>query len=147
MKKLLAIILAAMMMLSMAGCVAEIDTTDNANSNDKPTVLLLDQENVKISFSGIGKDIGIGESMILLVENFRSESIIVNISEVSLNGVMKGVIQPQMPLHLTSPGKKSNQPYTFTNTKIEGSNAQFKIKILDENFEEIFVSDFVEVSF
>ena len=60
---------------------------------------------------------------------------------------MKGVIQPQMPLHLTSPGKKSNQPYVFTNTKIKGCNAQFKIKILNENFEEIFTSDFVEVSF
>ena len=52
-----------------------------------------------------------------------------------------------MPLHLTSPGKKSNQPYVFTNTKIKGCNAQFKIKILNENFEEIFTSDFVEVSF
>ena len=84
MKKLLAIILAAMMMLSMVACVFEDESTDNdTNSVDESKILLIDEENVKISFSGIGKDIGIGESMILLVENFRSESIIVNISEVS----------------------------------------------------------------
>ncbi len=105
------------------------------------------QENVKISFCGISPDIGIGEGIYLKVENSRSESIIVNIAEVSLNDTMQAVIQPQAPLHLTSPGKQSKQPFVFAKVTELSGKSQFKIKVLDENFKELFVTDFVEISF
>lgn len=51
-----------------------------------------------------------------------------------------------MPMHLTSPSKKSTQPFIFANAKIKGGKAQFKIKVMNEKFEEIFETDFIEVN-
>ena len=132
-----------------SACGVDNETPQNDSNSDADTTstLLIDQEDVKVSFSGISPDIGIGEGIYLLVENSRSESIIVNITEVSFNDVMQAVIQPQMPLHLTSPGKQSKQPFVFSGVKDLNGKAQFKIIVMNENFEELFVSDFVEVSF
>ncbi len=147
-KKFLSFFLCIVLCLVCSACGDYSENQSNISSSDtNSTIELINQENVKISFSGTSKDIGIGEGIYLLVENSRSESIIVNIIEVSLNDIMQSVIQPQMPLHLTSPGKKSTQPYVFTNIKDLNGKAQFKIKVMNENFEELFVSDFVEVSF
>jgi len=147
-KKLISVFLCITLCLICSSCGGGSENPSNvSNSNDDSTVLLIDQENVKISYSGISPDIGVGEGIYLLVENSRTESIIVNIAEVSLNDTMQAVIQPQMPLHLTSPGKQSKQPFIFSNSKDLNGKAQFKIKVLNENFEEIFVSDFVEVTF
>ena len=148
MKKILSLLLCIALCLICSSCSVDNDSSqNNSNSNAVSATLLIDKENVKISFCGTSPDIGVGEGIYLLVENSRNESIIVNIAEVSLNDVMQAVIQPQMPLHLTSPGKQSKQPFVFANVKDLNGKAQFKIKILNENFEEIFVSDFVEVSF
>lgn len=148
MKKFVSLFLCLVLCLICSACGVDSDNPSNVSeSNNDSTTVLIDQENVKISYSGISPDVGIGEGIYLLVENSRTESIIVNIVEVSLNGVMQAVIQPQMPLHLTSPDKQSKQPFIFTNVKDLSGNTQFKIKVLNENFEEIFVSDFVEVSF
>ena len=148
MKRFLSLFLCIVLGLMCVACTVDNETPANtSNSNTDSTTLLIDQENVKISFSGTSPDIGVGEGIYLLVENSRTESIIVNIAEVSLNDVMQPVIQPQMPLHLTSPSKQSKQPFVFTNIEDLSGKAQFKIKVLNENYEEIFVSDFVEVSF
>ncbi len=148
MKKFLSLFLCAVLCLICMSCGVDSNSTqNNSNSDTVSTTLLIDQENVKISFGGTSPDSGIGKGIYLLVENSRTESIIVHITEVSLNDVMQAVIQPQMPLHLTSPGKQSKQPYIFTNIKDLSGTAQFKIEVLNENFEEIFVSDFVDVSF
>ena len=143
MKKIVSLCLCLVLCMVCSACESQSNNLEDSNT----TTLLLDKDNVKISFCGISPDIGIGEGIYLLVENARTESIIVNITEVSLNDVMQAVIQPQMPLHLTSPGKQSKQPFIFSNVEDLTGNAQFKIKVLNENFEEIFVSDFVEVSF
>ena len=133
MKKILSLCLCVVLCFTFSACVSnnELNSSDlgsnnevqssEADSNESTITLLLEKENVKISFSGISSDVGIGEGIYLLVENSRSESIIVNIAEVSLNDSMQAVIQPQMPLHLTSPGKKSNQPYVFSGVKDFGS--------------------------
>lgn len=148
MKRIFHVFTYILLCLVFSSCGSNSENPSSAD--EKPgdsTVLLIEQEDVKISYSGISPDVGLGEGIYLLVENSRTESIIVNIAEVSLNDTMQPVIQPQMPLHLTSPGKQSKQPFVFTNAKNLSGKAQFKIKVLNENFEEIFVSDFVEVSF
>lgn len=148
MKKLFSLFLCLVLCLICSACVGGSEEPSNGSeSNNDSTTLLIDQENVKISYNGISPDVGIGEGIYLLVENSRTESIIVNIAEVSLNDTMQAVIQPQMPLHLTSPGKQSKQPFVFSGVKDLNGKAQFKIKVMNENFEELFVSDFVEVSF
>ena len=148
MKKLFSLFLCLVLCLICSACVGGSEEPSNGSeSNNDSTTLLIDQENVKISYNGISPDVGIGEGIYLLVENSRTESIIVNISEVSLNDTMQAVIQPQMPLHLTSPGKQSKQPFVFSGVKDLNGKAQFKIKVMNENFEELFVSDFVEISF
>ena len=148
MKKLFSLFLCLVLCLTCSACVGGSEEPSNGSeSNNDSTTLLIDQENVKISYNGISPDAGIGEGIYLFVENSRTESVIVNISEVSLNDTMQAVIQPQMPLHLTSPNKQSKQLFVFTNVKDLNGKAQFKIKVLNENFQEIFVSDFVEVSF
>ena len=148
MKKLFSLFLCLVLCLICSACVGGSEEPSNGSeSNNDSTTLLIDQENVKISYNGISPDIGIGEGIYLLVENSRTESIIVNIAEVSLNDTMQAVIQPQMPLHLTSPSKQSKQPFVFSGVKDLNGKAQFKIKVMNENFEELFVSDFVEVSF
>jgi len=148
MKKLFSLFLCLVLCLICSACVGGSEEPSNGSeSNNDSTTLLIDQENVKISYNGIGPDVGIGEGIYLLVENSRTESIIVNIAEVSLNDTMQAVIQPQMPLHLTSSGKQSKQPFVFSGVKDLNGKAQFKIKVMNENFEELFVSDFVEISF
>ena len=148
MKKLFSLFLCLVLCLICSACVGGSEEPSNGSeSNNDSTTLLIDQENVKISYNGISPDVGIGEGIYLLVENSRTESIIVNIAEVSLNDTMQAVIQPQMPLHLTSPGKQSKQPFVFSGVKDLNGKAQFKIKVMNENFEELFVSDFVEISF
>ncbi len=149
MKKFLSLFLCIVLCFACSACGVDNETSQNdSNSNaDTTSTLLIDQEDVKISFCGISPDIGVGEGIYLLVENSRTESIIVNITEVSFNDVMQAVIQPQMPLHLTSPGKQSKQPFVFSGVKDLNGKAQFKIKVMNENFKELFVSDFVEVSF
>ncbi len=148
MKKLFSLFLCLVLCLICSACVGGSEEPSNGSeSNNDSTTLLIDQENVKISYNGISPDVGIGEGIYLLVENSRTESIIVNIAEVSLNDTMQAVIQPQMPLHLTSPGKQSKQPFVFSGVKDLNGKAQFKIKVMNENFKELFVSDFVEVSF
>ena len=148
MKKLFSLFLCLVLCLICSACVGGSEEPSNGSeSNNDSTTLLIDQENVKISYNGISPDVGIGERLYLLVENSRTESIIVNIAEVSLNDTMQAVIQPQMPLHLTSPGKQSKQPFVFSGVKDLNGKAQFKIKVMNENFEELFVSDFVEISF
>ena len=149
MKKFLSLFLCIVLCFACSACGVDNETSQNdSNSNaDTTSTLLIDQENVKISYNGISPDVGIGEGIYLLVENSRTESIIVNIAEVSLNDTMQAVIQPQMPLHLTSPGKQSKQPFVFSGVKDLNGKAQFKIKVMNENFEELFVSNFVEVSF
>lgn len=147
MRKLVSIILCFILAFAFSGCTVDDKNSSNIeNTDSKSEIFLVDQENVKISFSGVSSDIGIGEGICLLVENSRSESIIISVSEVSLNDVMQTVIQPQMPLNLTSPGKESTQTFVFPNTKIEGNKAQFKIHVLNENYEEIFATQFIEVS-
>ncbi len=147
MKRFLSVFVCIVLCLICTACEVDIENTSNISKSDNDsTVLLIDEENVKISYSGISPDIGIGEGIYLLVENSRAESIIVNIAEVSLNDVMQTVIQPQMPLHLTSPNKKSKQTFVFTNVKDLAGKTEFKIRVLNENYQEIFVSDFVEVS-
>ncbi len=148
MKKLFSLFLCLVLCLICSACVGGSEEPSNGSeSNNDSTTLLIDQENVKISYNGISPDVGIGEGIYLLVENSRTESIIVNIAEVSLNNTMQAVIQPQMPLHLTSAGKQSKQPFVFSGVKDLNGKAQFKIKVMNENFEELFVSDFVEISF
>lgn len=148
MKKLFSLFLCLVLCLICSACVGGSEEPSNGSeSNNDSTTLLIDQENVKISYNGISPDVGIGEGIYLLVENSRTESIIVNIAEVSLNDTMQAVIQPQMPLHLTSPGKQSKQPFVLSGVKDLNGKAQFKIKVMNENFEELFVSDFVEISF
>lgn len=152
MKKILSLFLCVVLCFCFSACGSDVGSgTTDSNTDNKTTVsdniLLLEQENVKISYCGISPDIGIGEGIYLLVENSRTESIIVQIAEVSLNDTMQAVIQPQMPLHLTSPDKQSKNAYVFTNVANLEGQAQFKIVVRDEGFKEIFTSDFVEISF
>lgn len=148
MKRFFCVLMCMVLCLICSSC--NFETTNPlpvSKSNDESVTLLIKQKKVKISYEGISSDVGIGEGIILLVENNRKESIIVNIVEVSLNGVMQAVIQLQMPLHLTSSNKKSNQPFVFSNIEKLTGEAQFKIKVMNEDFKEIFTSDFVKVSF
>ena len=147
MKKILSLFLCLIFCVMCSACSGDnVNFVDDTTTPTNSTLLLVEQENVKISFTGVSDDIGVGEGLLLLIENSRNESIIVNITEVSLNDVMQTVIQPQMPMHLTSSGKKSTQPFIFANAKIKGAKTQFKIKVMNENFEEIFETDFVEVN-
>ncbi len=148
MKKSFLVALCLLLCFIFSSCAVNDGGSLNVSeTKDDSEILLIEQENVKVSFSGISKNVGIGEGIYLLVENSRDESIIVNILEVSLNDTMQPVIQPQMPLNIISAGKNAKQPFVFTNTEKLSGNTQFKIKVMDENYNEIFISDFVEVTF
>ena len=160
MKRILLLLLTLVLTFSFVACddaLNESESNDvswndsgeessNLGSAAKDPVLVFDAENVKIYYSGITPDLGVGEGLSFLVENSRSESIIVNMSEASYNDVMAAVIQPQAPLHITSSGKKSKQAFVFANQKLDGGTVQFKFLIMDENFKEIVTTDFLEIT-
>lgn len=88
MKKILSLFLCLIFCLMCSACSDENVNFDDDTTTTNSALFLVEQENVKISFTGVSDDIGVGEGLLLLIENSRNESIIVNISEVSLNDVM-----------------------------------------------------------
>lgn len=67
-------------------------------------------------------------------------------SDVSYNDTISAVIQPQMPLNIISSGKKSTQAFVFSNQKFSGGKVQFKFCILNEDYNELFTTDFLEIT-
>ena len=64
MKKLLSLLLCITLCLICSSCGVDNDNSQNdSNSDAISTTLLIDQENVKISFCGISPDIGVGEGI------------------------------------------------------------------------------------
>ena len=117
MKKILALLLTLLLALSFAACDASLDTSsdssgDSSTKSNEP-VVVFDSENIKISYTGIVADYGVGEGLGFSVENSRSESIIVNMVDASYNDTMSAVIQPQVPLNVIIAGKKAEQPFVF----------------------------------
>lgn len=150
MKKILALLLTLLLAFSFAACDASLDTSsdssgDSSTKSNEP-VVVFDSENIKISYTGIVADYGVGEGLGFSVENSRSESIIVNMVDASYNDTMSAVIQPQVPLNVIIAGKKAEQPFVFSNKKFNGGKVQFKFRVLDENYKELFTTDFLEIT-
>ena len=126
------------------------DTKTNTSSTKTKTTqaskkddALANQNKVKISLKGIKSKsalFGVGEGLELLVENSRSENIIITVSEVSVDGTMQTVIQPQMPLNETAAGKNSVQTIIFPEAKLEGSKVSLKIHVKNTSYGDIFVT-------
>ena len=146
MKKIFALLFALVLTFSFASCGDLGDESNNSESGKKDAVLVYDAKNVKIYYTGISADLGVGEGLAFSVENSRSESIIVNMSDASYNDTMSAVIQPQMPLNIISSGKKSTQAFVFSNQKFSGGKVQFKFRILNEDYNELFTTDFLEIT-
>ena len=145
MKKILALLLTLALTFSFAAC-GEGGSSGSSGAGSNEPALVYDAENVKIHYTGITTDLGIGEGLAFSVENSRSESIIVYMEEASYNDTMATVIQSQMPINLTPSGKKSKQAYIFTNQKFEGGKVQFKFRVLNEDFHELFTTDILEIT-
>ncbi len=146
MKKVFVLLFALVLAFPFAACGVLGGESSDSGSNNNDSVLVYDAENIKIYYSGTTKDIGIGEGLAFLVENSRPESIIVNMSDASYNDTMSTVIQPQMPLNVITSGKKSTQAFVFSNQKFDGGKVQFKFCILNENYNELFTTDFLEIT-
>lgn len=147
MKKIFVLLFALVITFSFAACDdLDDNVSNNFKSSNKDSVLVYDAENVKIYYTGTTEDFGVGEGLAFLVENSRSENIIVNMSEASYNDTMSAIIQPQMPLNIITSGKKSTQTFVFSNQKFNGGRVQFKFLILNENFNELFTTDFLEIT-
>lgn len=151
MKKLLGLMLAlAMIIICFSGCDDLSGTSKDIPSSSSSKVLLIEKDEVKISVEGLSSKkelLGVGEGIKFLVENLRSEGVIISVSEVSVNSVMKTVIQPQMPNNITSAGKSSTQTIIFQDAQLESAEVELKIHVLDEDFKEIFVTDFITINF
>ena len=67
MKKFLSLFLCIVLCFACSACGVDNETSQNdSNSNaDTTSTLLIDQENVKISYNGISPDVGIGEGIYL----------------------------------------------------------------------------------
>lgn len=146
MKRILSLVVIFVLIFSFAACSDLGDETGNSESDNKDSVLVYDADNIKIYYTGTSMDLGIGEGLTFLVENSRSESIIVYMEEASYNDVMANVIQSQMPRNLTTSGKKSTQVFIFSNQKFKGGKVQFKFRVLNENYTKIFTTDFLEIT-
>ena len=111
---------------------------------------LVNQNGVKISVEGIKSKaelFGVGEGLAFLVENSSASDIIITVSAASVNDMMKTVIQPQMPLNVTSAGKKSVQTIVFPDAQLEGAEVALKIHVSDSDFNELFVTDSITIQF
>lgn len=111
---------------------------------------LVDKDGVKISVEGLKSKaelFGVGEGIAFLVENSRTDGVIISVSEASVNGMMKTVIQPQMPLNVTSAGKKSVQTFVFPDAQLDGAEVALKIHVLDADYKELFVTNSMTIQF
>ena len=145
MKKVLSLFLCIVLCLLCAACAGG---NGNPTDNSQPvSTALLNQKGIKVTFDSICPDGGIGEGINLVVENSRNDNINIHIVEVSLNGASQTVVQPQMPACITAAGSQSTQSFVFAGADQLSGKAQFKIKVLNENFGNILMTGFVEISF
>lgn len=160
MKKIIATFLIFVLIFGLIGCDtlsetnsktdSDISSESSSKTSDETKVLLVENEDVKISLEGLSsrKELfEVGEGIKFLVENLRSESIIISVSEVSVNDMMKTVIQPQMPNNIISAGKSSIQTIIFQDAELENAVVELKFHVLNENYKEISVTDFIIIDF
>ena len=111
---------------------------------------LVDQNGVRISVEGLKSSrelFGVGEGIAFLVENSRTDGVIITVSEASVNGMMKTVIQPQMPLNVTAAGNRSVQTVVFPDAQLDGAEVTLKIHIWDTEFNAIFTTSSITIQF
>lgn len=172
-KRLLALIFAALMAASLTACggdtntptvtqdeqpeQAEQTTGEDAEQVDSETaeepeapaeqVVLLDQNNLKITFTGIGEDL-LGPQVKLLIENNSDQNYTVQTQGVSVNGFM---MEPLFSEDV-APGKKSNCSIDFLadefseNGITEITNIELTFHVCDsETFQTIFDSSAINI--
>jgi len=118
--------------------------TITTTQTEIPALALVEQDGVRIAVERIGSTI-IGEYLALEVDNARNESIVVTVSEVSVNGTMAMVIPPQAPMHITSAGMRSVLPFTFTDANLAGATVVLRVHVRNANFQEIFATNHLSI--
>lgn len=168
-KRLLALIFAALMAASLTACGGDTSTptvtqdeqatqtgeeADQAGSEtteerEAPAeqVVLLDQNNLKITYTGIGEDF-LGPQVSLLIENNSDQNYTVQTQGVSVNGFM---MEPFFSEDV-APGKKSNCSISFLaddfseNGITEIENIELTFHVCDsETFQTIFDSSVINI--
>lgn len=168
-KRLLALIFAALMAASLTACGGdtntptvtqdeqtaqtgeEADQAGGETTEEKETpaeqVVLLDQNNLKITYTGIGEDF-LGPQINLLIENNSDQNYTVQTQGVSVNGFM---MEPFFSEDV-APGKKSNCSIGFLaddfseNGITEIENIELTFHVCDsETFQTIFDSSVINI--
>lgn len=136
------IILAVALMFCFSGCSAE--TPEPTSDPEHP--FLIEDDVIKVSFVRIFEESYLEGSCFLqlLVENKTEQPIYVFLTDAYVND-MSVMMGSGVPMNI-EPGKKSQNPFTFSGyTLDEVSTMEFKISVLDENFEPIEETEVVKI--
>lgn len=127
MKKFLAVMLAVMMVVSLAACGGASDGGANSSSgvktgsNKKVTIeetVLVDEAGVKITATELSEGGFFGSEVKLLIENNSGKDLTFQSRNASVNGYM---VETMMSVDVVD-GKKANDSITFMNSDMEMCN-------------------------
>lgn len=106
--------------------------------------VLLEQDGIKITAKELSNDSFWGPEVKLLVENTSSQSVTVQLRDVSVNGIM---MEPMFSTDVAA-GKKVNDSITFMNSEFEEAgitiiqNMEFSFHVFDtESWDTVFDSE------
>ncbi len=167
MKKLLCLLMAAMVVFSFAACSSGNDATDEkgkvavgAEKSDSETAgfdpedvtveeqVVYDANDVKVTVKSISFDGYFGPELKVLIENNTAEDITVCTSDSTVNGLVV-----DCSLYCDVPaGKKANDTITVYDADMERSgieiikDIEFKLYATDSNYDKVFESDYIVVN-
>ena len=122
MKKIVTLILAATMLLSLIGCVVTKGDKSNNDSvrqessiNERnESIVLVDNNVIKVTYVGLGKSSIFGYEINVEIENKTSRGITVQTREVSIDGVM---VDPIFSCSIAA-GKKAKDSMSISEDKV-----------------------------
>nr|DAR40339.1 MAG TPA: Protein of unknown function (DUF3568) [Caudoviricetes sp.] len=137
MKKVMSILLAGILLLSLAGCFSMAPTNGGGvksasdESQSEPAqeaVTILDQDGIKISALGKETDL-FGANIKLTIENNSGQDITVQVRDASVNGYMMDAILSED----VNDGKKSNCSMSFMSSELDEAGIE-KIETVEFYF-------------
>lgn len=159
MKRIIALLLAAMMVFCLCACGGD-DPADSDNDSGKASTktentdvsieeqILYDANDIKITATGLD-DSWYGTELKLLIENNSSQDITVQARNANVNGYM---VTTSMSADVAA-GKKANDSLTFETTSLKDcgietmATMEFYFVIIDsESFEDIYNTDVITIN-
>ncbi|WP_066645501.1 hypothetical protein [Christensenella timonensis] len=121
-----------------------------AGSSTEANQVLMDQDGIKITYTGVNYDGWSGPEIKLSIENSSAQDVTIQVRDMSVNGIMLSGI---MSADVTA-GKKAVDAITIASWDMEEKGittletAEFAFNVFStETWDDIFVSDKISLSF